>query len=129
MIFPYRRDSAPSVLVLKSIFRRIRARTIQSELYFRLRIDGRNKRALDDEEQSLARALTNVDRIEIECRSFESAGTMFPWLALLPALQTLEFRYITKRSGPLFDAQMAQFIDGARDELPRVSEVNMRVVF
>ncbi|KAF7353352.1 hypothetical protein MSAN_01523600 [Mycena sanguinolenta] len=100
--FPYSRDSAPSLVALKSILRRICARTIQSRLSFHLRIDGPNKRVLDEEEQSLARALRNVHRIEIECRSFESAGTMFPWLGLLPGLQTLEFRYITKRSGPLF---------------------------
>ncbi|KAF8200515.1 hypothetical protein K438DRAFT_1933070 [Mycena galopus ATCC 62051] len=129
--FPYSRDSASGITALKFTIRHIAERTsqLESELTIHLRIDGRNTRALDAGEQSLARALLNVHHIRIECRSFESAWTMFPWLALLPALRKLEFRYMKKRPGLELAAQMAQFLKDARSKLPHVAEVNMWHVY
>ncbi|KAF8144375.1 hypothetical protein K438DRAFT_1992928 [Mycena galopus ATCC 62051] len=128
--FPYSRDSA-SGITAKSTIRHITTRTSQLEsgLTIHLRIDGRNTRALDAGEQSLARALLKVHHIRIECRSFESAWTMFPWLVLLPALWKVEFRYMKKRPGLELAAQMAQFLKDARSKLPHVAEVNVWDVY
>jgi hypothetical protein len=122
--FPYIRNSTSSVAMLKAILRRIATWPVAS-LCLCLCIEGRNTRALDTEEKALARALTALHRLEIECRSIESARTMFPFLARLPALRRLNFWLIERVSTT--DAQIAEFVVEAKAELPGVGELSMGV--
>ncbi|KAJ7804407.1 hypothetical protein B0H14DRAFT_3774530, partial [Mycena olivaceomarginata] len=124
--FPYIRnsESTSSVAMLKAILRRIATQPAAS-LCLCLCIEGHNTRALDAEEKPLARALTTLHRLEIECRSIESARTMFPFLARLPALRRLDF-WLMERAFTT-DAQIAEFVVEAKAELPGVGELSMDV--
>ncbi|KAJ7347386.1 hypothetical protein DFH08DRAFT_1002222, partial [Mycena albidolilacea] len=124
LTFPYVRNSTSSVVMLKAILRRI-ATQPAAALRLHLCIEGRNTPSLDAEEKALARALTTLHHLEIECRSIESARTMFPFLACLPALRCLEF-WLMERVFTT-DAQIAEFVVEAKAELPGVRELSMDV--
>ncbi|KAJ7489257.1 hypothetical protein FB451DRAFT_1553118 [Mycena latifolia] len=82
---------------------------------------------IDDAERLIVGCLYGVDSVRVKCRTVSTARTFIPWLAMLPALQSLDLdiRREGTDSGGSFPAASIALLAETRAAMPWVPDIEL----